>query len=531
MQAQLEAAFPPERRAALDRILQRARAEAGYVLTTVGTGAQITLKRATAVSLALENSAAPPATGLSAERVERVIENVLQSGFSALYPGFEESMPLTAAMTEAQLWKVIRPIIESSPREQGILRTRKWNPSIVAEFLVYNNTLEDASDSQIGSIIRRHLDSKTPLATFELVDTSHQSPDRKTPAWLPPLAFLFCCAILVNGLMMHSTVQAFFGLIFTIGFGVMLVKQLLEYRLLRKVLADKKAAPPAPIATVQQPPPVHLQPLAPPKCTFLHAMSLPPTPWNLDAMTDTVNALGQPPLRILYLWVFAAQADQGGFETEGWPQLGPVHLLLNATALNVGQLMGPLDKLLVSDTANLDRTIGEYNDHPNTYDRPMLFIDGSTSKLHYQGYPIHTLVCNDAVWKPAVHQLAARCDLAVVNLTGYNPQHPGLEYEIHHLFSGGPPSNFVFLYERTTDADAVVTSVLTIWSQLETPPALLPRLIFMRIPSSQDVGYAMQFGKATKGTGWLAKTMMAGEGDYIPIAARIVSYLTQPQSN
>ena len=229
------------------------------------------------------------------------------------------------------------------------------------------------------------------------------------------------------------------------------------------------------------------------------------------------------------LWVFAAQSDQNGFETEGWPQLGSVHLLLNATALRVGQLIGHLDKLLVSDQETLDATVRQYTDAFGTYERPMLFMTGELGKHPYRGYPIHTLVCNDAVWKPAVHQLAERCDLAVINLSGYNPSHPGLEYEIHHLLSGGPPDKFLFIYERYTDADAVITSVLDAWSHLESQPAVIPELIFLRVPDSQDVGYTLQFRKATRGFGWLTKPFLRSEGEYTPIAARIVTYLNSRQ--
>jgi hypothetical protein len=112
-----------------------------------------------------------------------------------------------------------------------------------------------------------------------------------------------------------------------------------------------------------------------------------------------------------------------------------------------------------------------------------------------------------------------------VNLSGYNPSHPGLEYEIRHLFSGGPPARFVFVYERTTDADAVISGVLDLWSRLESEPAKVSQLLFLRIPDSQDVGYQMQFQKAIPGTGWMAKAFLDREGEYVPIAPRIVNYM------
>ena len=469
------------------------------------------------------------AVHLSEARVAQVLENVLTSGLPALYPTFVEEVPLPDGMTGPTFWKTLRPIIESSPSSHNI-RASKWNPAFLLELLITQGTLEDLSNSRLAEIIRFYIDpemAKNPFR-FEYVDSGHTPPGAKNSIWPNVFALAIVLLIFALGISQGIHLMAFIGGFFTFFLGFSLIKSLLEIRLLRRVIAhNKKHAAVPPASPVERPRPSIPNSAPPPPITILHAAGLPAVPWKLDLLSDTTNATGQPPQSILYLWVFAAQTDQGGFETQGWPQVGPVHLLLNATALTLGKLMGNLDKLLVSDQSTLDATIAAYDNRVGTYTRPMLFVMGALGKYDYRGYPIHTLVCNDAVWKPAVHQLAARCDLAVVNLSGFNPSHPGLEYEILHLLSGGPPRQFVFVYERYTDADAVITSVLELWSRLESPPAVTPQLLFIRVPDSQNVGYSVQF----KRPGWAARALMAGEGEYLPVAPRILAYLNSHQAD
>jgi len=482
--------------------------------------------------MALNGEEAPTiaaAVRLSEPRVAQVLENVLASGFPALYPAFVEEVPLPDGFTGPTLWKILQPIIDSSPSSRNV-RASRWNPAFLLEHLITQGTLEDLSNSGIERIIRRYLDpEKTRNSmTFEYADSGHTPPSTNASTWGPILGLAFGILILTIAVSAGIVFVGLFAVLVIFLFANMLVKQLLEIRLLRRVIAHNEkhaAAAPAAAAPAQPLHPAVHNPVPPPPITILHAASLPAVPWKLDLLSDTTNALGQTPVKVLYLWVFAAQADQGGYETEGWPQIGPVHLLLNATALRIGQLMGDLDKLLVADQSTLDATIAAYDDRAGTYKRPMLFVMGAIGKYLYRGFPIHTLVCNDAVWKPAVHQLAARCDLAVVNLSGFNPSHPGLEYEILHLLSGGPPRQFVFIYERYTDADAVISMVLELWARLDPRPATTPELLFLRVPDSQNTGYAVQFLPPGKKPGWVVRSMIDREGEYLPIAPRILAYL------
>lgn len=530
LQARLQAFLSSQDQAKLDRILLRALADLDHALATIGTGAPGTVRRGKAVQMALAGSdeaVIATVVGLSEARVTQVLQNLLSAGLGALYPSFVESILLPKSLSRGQLWDIVWEAIRTPPPDKGV-KAAAWNPAIVVDYLVHTGTLEDTSVSDIAGLIRQCMDADQKPVTFEFTDSMHSA--GAPPGLKGALLFLaIALGMLAIGIWQGQIFLLLFASIVTLLAGNQVVKQILEKRLLRSVVV-KQTTPSAEPITADAPT-APTTPWPEPNFRIRHALSLPAVEVNLESISDERNALGERPLRVLYLWVFASQHDQGGFETEGWPQLGPVHLLLNSTALSVGQLARSPKDLLVADQETLDRTIARYIDASGTYDRPHLFVDGALGKRVYRGYPIHTLVCNDLVWKPAVHQLAARCDLAVVNLSGYNPSHPGLEYEIRHLLSGGPPSQFVFVYERTTDADAVISGVLDLWSRLDREPAKVAGLLFLRIPDSQDVGYQMQFQKAMAGTGWLAKIHLGREGEYVPIAPRIVSYLKSQRAS
>ncbi len=537
--AQLQQALPAESRVRLAHILARAQADCDHIVYALGTGAPSTLRRVRALQMALDGESIPAiaaAVSLPEARVRQVLANVLAQGEAALYPSFVETedwetswASQSTPITGGALWAIVGPIIKTPPPKHGAF-AGKWTPALVLDFLIHQGTLSDASIHQLAAFIThiRNRQSDNEKASSLCYDESDDiNVPEKTAS---PLATggLFVAGIAVVGIgaSTHSIAVMLFGILFAAVSGLGLFKAFQERLLLKKVLSH---APPAPAASAvpdAAPAPANLNP--PPPITIGHVLSLAPTPWETAALTDTANALNQPPRRILYLWVFQAQSEQRVFETEGWPQLGSVHMLLNATALTINQLNHASKDLLVQDQAALRSTVQAYTDSADSYLRPNLFYTmslGKISKSIYRGYPIHTLVCTDSTWQQAFYLLAERCDLAIVNLSGYNPQHPGLEFEIHHLLSGNGPRRFVFLYERRTDADAVIEAILSIWSRLPNPVAPAEGLLFLRVPDSQDVGYGTQFQKPATGLGWLANTVQSHEGEYIPIAGRILAEL------
>jgi hypothetical protein len=202
-----------------------------------------------------------------------------------------------------------------------------------------------------------------------------------------------------------------------------------------------------------------------------------------------------------------------------------VHLLLNCSALPIQQLRHAKDSLLMGDPAALNSTVVAYNDAADTYTRPQLFSTMSTTKTHYRGYPIHTLVCTDMLWQDAFHAVAQRSQLAVFNLSGYNPGHPGLEYEIRHVFSGGPPRRCVFVFNRHTDADGAVDSVIETWRKVPEFHNQVKQLVFLRYQDPQNVGYGLQFEAVPRMLAGMARSVAEHEGTYRPTAAAIVQFL------
>ena len=604
---ELQQAFPATRREQLRRVLDRCRADLEHPLLSIGTGCHITIKRATALEMALDGAdpaTIAPAVSLSEARVRQVLANVQAFGMEALYPRFEETLLMAKPLDEKALWKKsILPDLKSAPQGKGI-PGEKWRPSTVTDYLVQSGAVEDASISQISAIIARFKDKRSKVSieigggsldlsgelqfTFaEPETTSHKRIAPFELSW----GFMFAMALLFLWIFssypstnMSPLMRWGGGLFMGLGAIVIfltLVKQTLEWWLLQRVLAATPGANPDSLTAsallktwvrrdilgrpvngkvavrsarsilvkwlqnnvpfmkpkrtaaasdvVQGTNPIN--PMSAPPLKILHSESLPSTPWEIGNMTDARNALGEPPIRTLYLWVFEAQGSQKICETQGWPQLGPVHMLLNATALPLKQLVHASKNLLLRDPESVDREIATYTDSAGTYARPTLFEQlGVLKGTTYEGYPIHTPVCTDGSWEHALHTLAKRCDLAVVNLSGYDPTHPGLEYEIHHLLSGGPPRQFFFIYDYGTDADAVIESVLDVWSRLTNPPASAPTLLFLRTGNAENDEYEAQFRSRRETKTAMKKYFGEKAAGYVPVAGRAAAYVRQSAS-
>jgi hypothetical protein len=260
-----------------------------------------------------------------------------------------------------------------------------------------------------------------------------------------------------------------------------------------------------------------------PEVIIRHADTLVLPPWRTDKLSSTANASGLEPIPVLYLWVFKAHREQFVYETHGWPQIGPVHFLLNSSAATNRDLR-KVRKILTRDHQALQKRIAEYEDAAGTYERPAWFLESHDAEAHYRGYPIHTLVCTDSVWQDAFHAFADRSRLAVFNLSGFQPGHPGLDYELRHVLSGGPPQQFVFLYDRFTEADGAIDSVLRVWERL--PEGKSPdTLVFLRYQDAQLIGYGKQFGEVSFHMRWSVRDYMGPEGPYRPVAGAVVEFM------
>jgi hypothetical protein len=561
--------------ARLNRILERCNADCEVPDAAVGTGAQSTRKRALAVQMALEGKsldAIGQATSLRSVCVQQVLTNFAEHGFSALYPTFKETVNTEEDPTLQALWGLILPLLKEHPYSHGY-RISRWTPEAVLDCLIHEEKLDDSS-------VHRIMEAAEPWVTYSIdghaslkekrgnyvhlfrwkikygeeeVETPlYYSPlERKEPSHADSKQSLHASLVLL-GVGVGFALGAYFGggiaaRLLCMTFAIVLiwgsifsVRRWRAERSLAKAMFGKEvyrkpkleqasSGTSAATATttnmesnVTTASDEILAPL--PEIVIRHANMLPRTEWNVKALSNTANAAGSEPVSIVYLWVFQAHSkEQWVYETHGWPQAGPVHMLLNGAAMrSVGAVQDAMKNLL-HDRESVARAVAEFKDAAGNYPRLGLF-PGAVSLIegkekHYQGYPIHTLVCTNEVWQHAFQACAERSHFAVFNLSGYQPGHPGIEYEVAQVLRAGQPKHFAFMYDRHTDADAAIDSVLRVWQRLPQHSGKREVLVFLRYQDGQIVGYGKQFGNNPS---WTQRDSVIEEGEYHPIAAAVI---------
>ena len=514
----------------LRRILARAEADCAAPCESAGAGAQSTRKRAVLLKAILDGASledAAAAASLSPLRAAQVLRNFTEHGFAALYPLFAEELAGSDCPSVAFLWSQIKEPIFNRPSHYGI-RIGTWTPAAMLDFLIAQGMVEDSSQVRIAKVIAASLSSDRKPITYreaEMRELEAGHAPQKTYPWVGLLVgAVFLGAAFVSfhtGSPLGGWVLTLIGGIVFL-FGALVIYRAFEEKKLLRAVITRSAPAAGAISAPAAPQPLRSDM---PEIIIRHADTLPAPAWDVNACSASTNAAGCAPIPILYLWVFQASSSQYVFETHGWPQLGPVHLLLNCSALPIQQLRRAKDTLLLGDPKVLTSMVAAYNDAADIYDRPQLFVTLNTSKTHYRGYPIHTLVCTDTLWQDAFHAVAQRSQLAVFNLSGYNPGHPGLEYEIRHVLSGGPPRRCVFVYNRHTDADGAIDSVIETWRKVPEFHDQVKQLVFLRYQDPQLVGYGQQFQPAPRMLAGMAKSIAEHEGAYRPTGAAIVEFL------
>lgn len=552
--------FGAPERARLSRILTRASADCEVPMVTLGTGAQSTRKRALVVQMALDGEpleAIAEAASLLPARVSQILSNVAELRFPALYPTFSECPNGEGSPALQALWDLMLPVLKQTPESQGF-RADAWGPAALLDFLILQGKLDDSSISEIKYTADRWVryssdrpvlyeKKKKYLPLFGKWKLPVSEETVETPLHYGSDESSYRSVIATQ----QSPRNLVFG--FLIGFGMLvwayykggwyqllyLLGVLIIYsaiRTSRRVYAERKLARAmfGAAASVKRSAPAAASKESNatgaseaiagrlPDIVIRHANTLPPTAWNVNAISETSNAVGSSPVPIVYLWVFQAHfSEQSVYETHGWPQTGPVHMLLNGSAMPSTEAINEAMKNLVRDRDGVAKAVATFEDGVGTYPRPGLFLGdpGIGSKTgHYRGYPIHTLVCTNEAWRDAFHACAERSHFAVFNLSGYLPGHPGIEYEVAQVLRDGKPQHFVFIYDRHTDADAAIDSVLRVWQRLPERESGTDVLVFLRYQDGQIAGYGHQFGEFAKSFDRYRKT----EGEYHPIAAAVI---------
>ena len=141
------------------------------------------------------------------------------------------------------------------------------------------------------------------------------------------------------------------------------------------------------------------------------------------------------------------------------------------------RLLGSIDLIAAPDLAS--RTI-----EPSTF---LEFIRGRLSRLFIHTpedlherlaaidrrpdpdgrFRVNQLFCSDDMWKESVTRLMGAATLVVMDLRGFSSQRGGCVYEIQTLLDTVPLQRLVFLFDRSTDRDALKTVLADRWRQLD----------------------------------------------------------------
>jgi hypothetical protein len=512
--------------ARLRRILQRATADCEVPAATIGTGAQSTRKRALAVQLALDGAgvdAIAEAAALSPRRVGQVLSNVAEHGLEALYPAFAEPFLEPEDPPAGELEELLAAVLAKSPKGAGYDIGATWTPASLLGCLIQTGALEDSSIPRITEAIRTLLEQRD-LNTVSFSWHDRWVPaEGNAPAWLASilLPVFFLVFVLIGVLSLRKGGEGALGgvvalLVATLA-GCMWVYTVFRARQEKLFIRSMAAAAPETGTWRPAAEPGASAAVPPPPIVIRHVNALPRTPWSLEALSESSNAISAKPVSILYLWLFQGFVRHVVAESHGWPQLGPVHLLLSSAALNVRDMRRGRE-LLTEDRTELTAALGGFSDAPGLLPSPKLYGAGGKS---YRGYPVHTLVCNDAIWQEAFHALAERSELAVFNLSGYTPNRAGIEYELCHVLRGGPPRSFVFMFDAETDADAAIDWVLRGWENFAGARTGSGPLIFLRYGPGQTYGYLLQFQRSR----WGSVLQRASESEYHPVAGTVMQFL------
>jgi len=175
-------------------------------------------------------------------------------------------------------------------------------------------------------------------------------------------------------------------------------------------------------------------------------------------VTPERNVVGRTPVRIVHLWVFANEQRLTNYLEGAWREFGVVHVLRSASSvtpkeLKAARAAGAPGSLLAQTPKEVDRSMAAAGVEVETKRMKTLRGYGITSGStfdRYGSYRVHSLLCNDAVWRYAVDALLARADVVTMDLSGFSERHEGAEYEIGRLIDIFPADRMVFLVDPWT---------------------------------------------------------------------------------
>jgi len=177
--------------------------------------------------------------------------------------------------------------------------------------------------------------------------------------------------------------------------------------------------------------------------------------FSILASTLRRQVAANKPLQLLALWVFNSAnnliATLSGIGLI-WQFLGTIQYLRGGDfTVDMGSLASQKKDDLVADTPEkLERGLQAFRYTPN-----------------WSGYYArNTLLCGDAVWKPAVHTLLRKADVVAMSLFGFSESNQGCLYELGLLLDTFPINRVLFLIDETTDLDFLLATLRQNWDNM-----------------------------------------------------------------
>ena len=111
-------------------------------------------------------------------------------------------------------------------------------------------------------------------------------------------------------------------------------------------------------------------------------------------------------------------------------------------------LGGKLSRQFVEDRADLDQRLARLDTVPD--------VDGR--------YRVNEFFCHADTWQMAMHELAARSDVVLMDLRSFSPAHRGCLFELGELLKAVDLERVVFVIDASTDRNFLEASLAELWT-------------------------------------------------------------------
>ena len=244
-----------------------------------------------------------------------------------------------------------------------------------------------------------------------------------------------------------------------------------------------------------------------PGLEFIDYRNLPNSDWKPDQISNTHNARGSLPKKIMYLWLFDRHDSLcGQLVSHGWVFIGPIHLLVSPSAR--------IDTPILKSKQVIDQAIRKFEYEAGSYRCPKLL--DYEHRPTYTGYPINCLWCSNNSWVNGFEAMAERSDYFVADLST-DEQPDGLIKEISYLFQGVSLEKVAFIMDTRTANRSLVNDFLQqAWCSMSSACVNVRRTRAIPVITydTRNVRYMLQ---ATRSL-WSGKSK-------VPLARRTVQYL------